>query len=182
MGITDPKLNKQRFVQDINEEVLAFRTKLRAADYLSSPSVQKPHASLSGVLLDPDLQYFCQNARMKRAQYVDSYLVYEVTAKIHKRGPPSFKELPVFVTKEEREKFMAVENLITIQIKHLTEQTMQSLADPDTRDALESTWADISQNNNKGMFLDFYYEVQELVNNQNPTADTLQADDEDEEP
>ena len=117
MDIADPKLSASSHIQNIDDEIVAFRTKLREQKYLSSPLAERAHVSLDGEPLDPNLRYFCKLARENRARYVDCYLSHDRTADQTKAGPPSFDFTPVFVNKAEREKYLSVENLSVPQIK-----------------------------------------------------------------
>ena len=88
MGIKDPKLRASKYIQNIDEEINAFRADLRDHQYLSSPNMQEVHKSMDGKVLDPELKHFCKNAREIRTRYVQSFLEYEAVAGGKKARPP----------------------------------------------------------------------------------------------
>ena len=163
IGVTDPKMRSSASPpQNVSEEILAFRTLLRTKKYFTTPYVAKRHVSLDGQPLDEDLHTFCQQAREKRAQYIDAYLKYEETAEKYKPKAPTFRANPVYITKEERTKYTSMENKTIEAIKGMVVEDIQSITDEHLRDALTVTWLEISRAK-KAALLDFYYELQEYV-------------------
>ncbi len=162
MGVSDAKRRSGALPQDITKEVAAFRTVLRAANYLSDPNTPKEHVSLGRKPLDKDLVRFCEQSRQKRALYIDAYLAHENIAGMSKPRAPAFREVPVFINAEEREKYTAIENKPISEIKLLVESNIASVHDEITREALYETWREISRGK-KSVLLDFFYELQEYV-------------------
>ena len=167
MNIADPKERASNCVQDIEEEVTAFRTKLRSSEYLPTPNIP---VSLDGEHIDPDLRHFCKNAREKRAKYVDCFLAYQVTAGLSKPKPPS---CPIFINDFERHKYTSIEGKTISEIKFLVQQGIQSITNELVREALNSTWIEISKSN-KPVLLNFFYELEEYMSD---TIDNMLADD-----
>ena len=77
MKLTDTNLGTEKYVQDIDEEVMVFRAKLRENEYLMKPGIHRPHKSLDGRPLDEDLKNICKISRDKRAKYAECYLNHE---------------------------------------------------------------------------------------------------------
>ena len=112
---------------------------------------------------------------------MDSYLSYEADAENHKAGPPSFKEMPVFVTKYEREQYMPVENRSINDIKALVAENIEILTDSDVREVMQTMWIEITKSVNKptkSKILDFYYELQAYVRGENGDPDISDSDEE----
>lgn len=181
IGIEDPKLNRQKHVQDIEQEIAAFRVNLREEEYLLHPNKVRDHVSLDGKLLSTALHKFCATSREIRANYCDSFLAYEATAGLHKAKPPSFKQSPVFVTAEEEQKFTSVEKQTILQLKESVLQLLERISDSDAREAFNSVWADLTSSKRtptKRTILDFYYETLEYVRTQSePTPEDSPLDD-----
>ena len=73
-GVSDPDTYWMNW-QDVSAEVMAFRVKLRASEYLQHPTDStRTHKSLIGVDLDPELHTFCEHARNTGALYFDAYM------------------------------------------------------------------------------------------------------------
>ena len=135
--------------------------------------------SLSGQTLAPELKDFCALARDKRAKYTDIYMEYETQSSIFKFGPPSFKESPILITEAEKTFFSKVENCNIPQIKNMVKNALESVTDNDAREALESVWYDMtaaSKKTNKNLFIAFYYEVLDHIENE-IISDVLPEDD-----
>ena len=170
MQLTDPKLGGKKSLQNIDDEIIAFRTKIRKSKYLSSPHLPRPHVSIDGYPLDPDLKDFCRNARERRAKYMECYLDHEKTAASEKARPPKFScFLPIFVTPEERLTFSATENLTVSQIKEKITEGINAVTDQDVKEALESIWTEIKRPT-KGALLDFLYEIQDYCDAERDSA------------
>ena len=170
-GITDPKWKTSKYPQNIDDEVMAFRTELRAAEYLMHPNSDQAHKSLDGELLDADLKNFSQRSREKREEYIKHYMEYETSASVHKPHPPSVKIAPVFVSSAERHQYNAIQNRTVADLKRIIASEMETLSDPDIREALQMTWADIQRKANKSVLLDFYLELQVYRNDQDLPPD-----------
>ena len=73
------------------EEILPFRTELRAAEYLMNPNVVRTHVSLDGLLLSTNLKNMCKISRETHLNYVVAYLKHESAAKNFKAAPPALR-------------------------------------------------------------------------------------------
>ena len=175
MNINDPKLRQGiRTPQNIDDEVKAFRARLRETSYLLSPNIAKQHTSMTGAALDHDLKDFWDVARERRAKYVDIFLEYEVSAALNKPSPPTYKEFPVFITEEERRKYTAIENLTIADIKGLVELNLQTVVDCDLCEELTRSWTAVGKlpkRSTKAVILAFYHELQGYISDQNPEPD-----------
>ena len=124
LGTTDPKVQLNKKEQSIVDEESAFRTKLRSKNYLVQPGTRRAHVSLSGEVLDADLVNFCMSSRIRRAEYVESYIAYAHDAGLHKCHSPAHRIIPVFVNSAERKRYTAVENLNVSEIKTMIQSNI----------------------------------------------------------
>ena len=181
MDIKDPKRQESKYIQKIDEEIAAFRKVLRKKEYLLHPEENREHVSLNGSPLDVDLKNFCSLAREQRANYFDAYMFYERNASNNKPRPPTFKTKPVFVTEDERKQYTSIENRTISELKEMTAQNIEMLSDIDVREVMISMWADLLKPANKptkSKILDFLYEVQVYLNDQEQQPQQDSSDDE----
>ena len=62
------------------------------------------------------------------------------------------------------------------QIKERVEQSISCIADSDVKEVLECTWAEINQTSarpTKSKLLDFWYEIQDYIKNDNLFSEAL---------
>ena len=180
MGILDPKTHSRGTLQNIDKEIQAFRTEIRASAWLSNPEKQEPLKSLSGCPLDPGLQHLCKTAREQRSRYVENYLLYELDADKKKAHSPTFAVTPVFVTAEERKQFDSIEKKSAETICCLTFDNIKTITDDEVREALETTLHEMSSSKKqptKAKLLAFFYEVEQYKNEQD-TLPPSEADSE----
>ena len=180
MEIRDPKVQQSKRSQNIDEEILAFRTELRAAEYLMSPNVVRTHVSLDGLPLSTNLKNMCKISRETRSNYVDAYLKHESAAKNFKAAPPAFKFEPVFITLQEEQQFCSVENQTIERVKQMVEEKIDTITDSDVRDALLTVWNETKKGRKttKRTFIDFYYEIDVYIDlNEDESQDILSTPD-----
>jgi hypothetical protein len=178
MDIVDPKDNRKRKVQNIADEVKAFRTVIREKEYLSQPHVRRQHISLDGSSeLDNDLVNFCELARDRREEYCEVFLHHEASAPNFQATSPPFHHPPVAIHAEERARLSSIENMTAQQMKHAIQQKIESTMDDDLREALFVIWGDMATCKTKAKLIKFYYELQDIQET-NPDSPSDDSDDE----
>lgn len=178
MDVHDPKIRHSKNPQNIDKEVTEFRVKLRAEKYLSNVENETCVKALDGVLLDENLQNFCKETRSKRARFIDAYLDNEITAPVAKATSVTFKESPVYITVEERDKFEVLENQTLDVIMELIVNKLEAIEDQDMKDKYEIiSLSDFpgKRNIRKTNYLNFYHEIAEYVTNQSDYSDDIQV-------
>ena len=127
----------------------------------------KDNKSLDGkILLNEDLVQFSNNAENNIKSYITSILHSE-----------SVKLVPVYVTEQERLDAEKVENMTKAEITIKILEATNILDDEDMQLFHEERFQKNIKNKNKDSYINFYYEVLEIISNTNDDTEKVQEDD-----
>ena len=127
----------------------------------------KDNKSLDGkILLNEDLVQFSNNAENNIKSYITSMLHSE-----------SVKLVPVYVTEQERLDAEKVENMTKAEITIKILEATNILDDEDMQLFHEERFQKNIKNKNKDSYINFYYEVLEIISNTNDDTEKVQEDD-----
>ena len=127
----------------------------------------KDNKSLDGkILLNEDLVQFSNNAENNIKSYITSMLHSE-----------SVKLVPVYVTEQERLDAEKVENMTKAEITIKILEATNILDDEDMQLFHEERFQKNIKNKNKDIYINFYYEVLEIISNTNDDTEKVQEDD-----
>ena len=180
MNITDPKTKKHHGESDMSVEILHFRRLLREKKYLLQPRIGRNLVSLSGEELDEELLHFSQKCRMKRSEYFDAYVKHEEQRTIIRTSVP-FKVAPIFVTKQERQKYEKLTNKTKETLINKIEEKLAAITEDQVREAFRDAWnCEVLQR--KGTKNDYIAFCEELLEYFEDTTDYLEGMDYDSSP
>ena len=127
----------------------------------------KDNKSLDGkILLNEDLVQFSNNAENNIKSYITSILHSE-----------SVKLVPVYVTEQERLDAEKAENMTKAEITIKILEATNILDDEDMQLFHEERFQKNIKNKNKDSYINFYYEVLEIISNTNDDTEKVQEDD-----
>ena len=127
----------------------------------------KDNKSLDGkILLNEDLVQFSNNAENNIKSYITSILQSE-----------SVKLVPVYVTEQERLDAEKAENMTKAEITIKILEATNILDDEDMQLFHEERFQKNIKNKNKDSYINFYYEVLEIISNTNDDTEKVQEDD-----
>ena len=127
----------------------------------------KDNKSLDGkILLNEDLVQFSNNAENNIKSYITSILHSE-----------SVKLVPVYVTEQERLDAEKVENMTKAEITIKILEAINILDDEDMQQFYEERFQKNLKKKGKDSYINFYYEVLEIISNTNNDTEEALEDD-----
>ena len=132
MGLEEEESSDIRIPCDISQQSNVFRTRLREKSYLTLPYMQTTHVSMKGVELDRDLHLFSKTATRKQNVFYENFLENHHMIQNHQSIP--FNEAPVFVTKDERDQYEAIESKGAEYILQKCKSMIDSIDNDEDRD------------------------------------------------
>lgn len=140
-GVPDPKTHSGHKQQDIEQQVVAFRTLLRERKYLLNPGEECDHVSLKGDKLDTDMVEFGTTSSEKWKRFSKQGIIHLVDPETEGSAIP-FNEPPIFVTPRERQEEESVVKKTIKDIRDLCERKMAEINDDDMRNSFETEFQD----------------------------------------
>ncbi|KAJ8048815.1 hypothetical protein HOLleu_01285 [Holothuria leucospilota] len=165
IGCNDPRLlpNTESRHDVKQNEITAWRKRLRETGYLMNPMTERVMMSTMGDELDAQLPDFTSAALSRRkAHFKTTY------------QPNAASEIPepVFVTPQERLDYHDIANQTKSVISNRIKELLEKIQHSDTRNALEDEWNSFVKQQKKADYLTFFAKVKDELDSEQFLAKT----------
>ncbi|KAJ8030711.1 hypothetical protein HOLleu_27195 [Holothuria leucospilota] len=165
IGCNDPRLlpNTESRHDVKQNEITAWRKRLRETGYLMNPMTERVMMSTMGDELDAQLPDFTSAALSRRKAH------FKITYQ-----PNAASEIPepVFVTPQERLDYHDIANQTKSVISNRIKELLEKIQHSDTRNALEDEWNSFVKQQKKADYFTFFAKVKDELDSEQFLAKT----------